>query len=159
MTRDGLSTLERFVLDYLLHKQLVQICIIIHNRLVSTDPWKRLFTTIGFLGFERSFEALPTSFTPQMRENLYLTPRDHGTQQNDGYYLCARKIWDILVREGKALSDEQAMIVLGDSEFFVSLSALIRKYFVKTLKVSLQDRVLLLFLEDEEGHRYAFSDL
>ena len=159
VTRDGLSSLERFVLDYLLYKQLIQICIVLHNRLVDDDPWKALFTTVGFLGFERSFEWLPTSLTPRMWEDMYLTPHDHTSHQYDGYFLCAKKIWDILARDKKELSIDQAMNDLAGSEFFVSLASLIHKYFAKNLKVALHDWTLDFFLDDEEGHHYSFSDL
>jgi hypothetical protein len=56
ISRDGLSSLECFVLDYLLYKELIQSCIVLHNRLDPQDFWPLLFNTVAFLDFTRSFE-------------------------------------------------------------------------------------------------------
>lgn len=56
-----------------------------------------------------------------------------------GYYMCAKKIRQILSPTQKTLSEKDIQNKLKKSEFFVSLSALLQKYFNKTLCVTLQD--------------------
>lgn len=57
---------------------------------------------------------------------------------------------DILAPHGMSLSDNTVLDILNASDFFVSLSALVLKYFSKTLSVSLQDGTLTWYLKDDE---------
>ncbi len=48
------SLLQSFVLKYLLHNELIQICIDIHNAEAKKEDWADLYSTFAVLGLERT---------------------------------------------------------------------------------------------------------
>jgi len=118
---------------------LIQSCIALHNRLVAEDPWKLLFNTVAFLDFTRSFEGLPYSFSQRSREEYYTVVRNAAWYTSSGYFLCAKKVRDILISHGTQLDNEHIESILKESDYFVSLSVLMAKYLAKTLVVSFQE--------------------
>ncbi|MEI7563964.1 MAG: hypothetical protein WCJ39_10460 [bacterium] len=59
-----------------------------------------------------------------------------------GYYLCAQKIRQQLSPTDSGLSDEDLTKKITTSDFFISLSAIIQKYFDKTLRIAFVDNSL-----------------
>jgi hypothetical protein len=102
---------------------------------------------------------LSPSFSKRSWEEYYTVVRSAAWYTSSGYFLCAKKVRDILISHGMSLSDDTVLSILNESDFFVSLSALVLKYLSKTLSVSLEEGTLTRYLNDDEGHRYGFTDI
>ncbi|MEI7563965.1 MAG: hypothetical protein WCJ39_10465 [bacterium] len=48
------SLLQQFVLKYLLHNELIQICIDIHNAEAKKEDWADLYSTLAVLSLDRT---------------------------------------------------------------------------------------------------------
>jgi hypothetical protein len=133
--RKKLSQIESFVLDYLMHVELIQICVDLYNMFSKDLPWQSLYNTFAFIGFERSLENIPSKISPGVWEGLVFEKTHKKYSVYAGYYLCAKKIRHILTSAKGILTSMMVQKKLAQSDFFTSLSAIIQKYFDKILVV------------------------
>jgi hypothetical protein len=119
---------------------LIQICIDIHNALAGKEDRSDLNSTFALLGFERNTSGLSTCVRSDDRDGFVYERGQYSARA--GYYLCAQKIRHLLSPTTTAITDEDVQKKLQTSEFFVSLSAIIQKYFNKTLRVAFRDSSL-----------------
>lgn len=153
------SLLQEFVLKYLLHNELIQICIDIHNAEIKKEDWADLYSTFAVLGLERTTLGLPTRLHQHDRDGFVYERGQYSARA--GYYLCAQKIRQQLSPATSNLSDEYVTLQLQTSEFFLSLSAIIQKYFEKTLRIVFVDNSLEFSFVDalwRAGWFESFSD-
>lgn len=131
---DKLSEIQSFVLEYLLHNELIQICIDIHNSVVKKEDRADLYSTFAVLGFERTTTGLSNRVYPHERDGFIYERGQYSARA--GYYLCAQKIRQHLSPTTVSLSDSVVQKKLQTSDFFVSLSAIIQKYFARTIHIA-----------------------
>ena len=155
--QDTLSPAEAFVLQYLTHIELIQICIDIHNMQQQNTQWPDMHTTFGMLGFTRSMETISPLLRPDAWEWLVFQKNNGQYSSYAGYYLCAKKLWKVMAPH----CDDPVMLQakLNESEFYLSLSSAIRKYFAKTLQVAYHDGSIDFSFADAYGNILHFVDL
>ncbi len=157
--REWLSPIQAFILDYLLHSELLQICIDIHNHLVGKEDWEDLRSTFAILGFDRTTSWLFSIVYPHERNGFLYEKGQYSARA--WYYLCAQKIWQLLSPVWPHMPDVEVQRILSSSEWFVSLSALLYKYFSKTLHITFSEYGLGFSFLDEQGKTFSvenFSD-
>ncbi len=134
VVEDKLSDVQAFVLHYLLHNELIQICIDIHNTLAKKEDRADLYSTFAVLGFDRTTLWLSNRVYPHERDGFIYERGQYSARA--GYYLCAQKIRQHLSPTTITLSADVVTKKLNTSDFFVSLSAIIQKYFNRTLRIA-----------------------
>ena len=143
---DTLSDIQAFVLHYLLHNELIQICIDIHNTLAKKEDRADLYSTFAVLGFERTTTGLSDRVYPHERDGFIYERGQYSARA--GYYLCAQKIRQHLSPTTPTLSADVVAKKLQTSDFFVSLSAILQKYFNRTLRISFSEGALVFSFVD-----------
>ncbi len=161
-----LSSHQKFVLLYFQTMELVQICIDIyntHHTSPSTSLLVPLKQSIAFIGNNRSLLGVSNTIDPRAWMKFVADKDSFDYHSYLGFYLCAKKIWNII-------SDHSTLIMtkkhianypekLKKSDFFVSLSFVIKKYLNKTLHIQYLDGVLVFHLLDVFGNYYNFDQL
>lgn len=103
----GLTPLQSYVLAYLKHFELVQICIDIHNMQPGKHNfWSPLFVTFAILKGNRTLEGMPSSVNPDVWNPLLSKKDSSPYHVHIGYYFCAKKLWALLDPKDKDISPE-----------------------------------------------------
>lgn len=155
-----------FVLLYLRTIELIQICIDIYNeyeRTPSQKPLIPLKNGIAFIGSNRSLHNIPHKISPHTWNELIADKNSSTHYLHLGFYLCVKKIWNVMSKH-RSLKMTKKDIAnyperLENSEFFRSLSFIIKKYLHKTLVVEYRNDLLEFYLVDEFGAYLSFSEL
>ncbi|MFA7298277.1 MAG: AAA family ATPase [Candidatus Absconditabacterales bacterium] len=161
-----LSPQEQFVLLYLRTIELVQICVNIYNEFERKDKEEPLFhlkNGIGFIGMNRSLKKVSNIIDPYAWNTLIGDKMLSDYHSYLGFYLCARKIRNII-------SDHSTLKMnpddiqnypkkLKQSEFYISLALVIKKYFNKTLTVEYINGLLNFMLIDQFGQNISFTEM
>lgn len=161
-----LSPQEQFVLLYLRTIELVQICVNIYNEFERKDKEEPLFhlkNGIWFIGMNRSLKKVSNIIDPYAWNTLIWDKMLSDYHSYLGFYLCARKIRNII-------SDHSTLKMnpddiqnypkkLKQSEFYISLALVIKKYFNKTLTVEYINGLLNFMLIDQFGQNISFTEM
>ena len=156
---DNLSEIQTFVLQYLLYNELIQICIDMHNTLAKKEDRNDLYSTFAVLGFTRTTTGLSNRVYPHERDGFIYERGQYSARA--GYYLCAQKIRQHLSPTTTTLSADVVEKKLNTSDFFVSLSAILQRYFARTLHIALVEGSLEFSFVDATWHAgwfESFSD-
>lgn len=160
------SQYERFVLLYFQIIELVQICIDLYNefeRKPTDAPLLSLKNTVAFIGSQRDFKHISHVVDPYARDVFLSQECPDDYYAYIGFYLCAKKIWNI-ISDNFTLKMSKKNIAnypekLQQSEFYISLSFVIKKYFDLTLHVEYANNLLTFWLIDQHGRYLHFGDL
>lgn len=159
------SQRERFVFLYLQTRELVQICVDIYNQFERKEanimiPLKH---GIWFIGMNRSLHTVPHSINPHAWDDFVWDKNSSEYHSYVWFYLCAKKIRNIISDTSTLKIDEDNVLEyakkLKQSEFYVSLSSIIKKYFNKDLRITYVHELLTFTLIDELGNFVGFSQL
>lgn len=157
---------QQFVLSYFRTLELVQICIDMYNayqRSQEASPLLSLKHTVAFIGTQRSLSHISHRVDPYARNSFVSWAYAADQYMYTWFYLCAKKIWNI-ISDNFTLKMSKKDIAnypqkLESSEFFVSLSFVINKYFNRLLQVEYTDGLLVFWLVDAFGNYGTFADL
>ncbi|MFA5748256.1 MAG: AAA family ATPase, partial [Candidatus Absconditabacterales bacterium] len=164
----NLSKVQKFILKYLQNIQLFEICIDIYNSFEKKEQERKLYP------LKNSFAIITTNRKLEKASNKIDTILRNYTLQdvNSGYYLCLKKIWDIInnaseenVKEKiKQKNDidysyEKINKKLKKSAFFTSLEFIVNHYLNKTLDIEYKNGEIILMLIDQLKQKYKINDL
>lgn len=159
------SPQERFVLLYLQTIELIQIFIDIYNDLERWDnaPLVPLANGIWFVGIDRSLEHVSNVVDPRAWNTFIGTKDSVDYHSYIWFYLCVKKIRNIISDHSTLKMSQNDMIVyskkLEQSDFYISMSAVIKKYLNKTLHIEYADKLLTFLLIDQFGQKLTFAEL
>ncbi len=157
---------EQFVLLYFQTFELIQICGDIYNEFERqlTEPLlSPLKNWIGFIGSNRSLRNVSSTVYPYARDSFVWDKNSSEYHSYIGFYLCAKKIRNS-ISDTLTLSVDKNMIgdysqKLNQSEFYISLVSVIKKYFNRTLHIEYADSCITFVLIDQFGQRTNFDAL
>lgn len=161
-----LSAQHKFVLMYFQTLELLQICIDIYNEFERSGkqlPLLPLKNGVAFISSNRTLAHLPSAVDPHTRNTLIWNKNTSDHHAHIGFYLCVKKIRNI-ISDHFTLSMTKKDIAnypqrLEQSEFYVSLQFIIKKYLNKRLYVEYANGLLTLHLIDNFGNIIPFSQL
>lgn len=164
--QDHFSLWEQFVFLYLQTIELIQICIDIHNEFERKDgelPIDHLKNGIWFIGMNRSLHKVSNSIDPHAWDIFLWNKNSSDYHSYIWFYLCAKKIRNIISDHAPLYMDEEHMKhyreKLEKSDFYISLSASIQKYFNRTLHIEYSNSLITFSLIDVFGNSATFSQL
>ena len=96
ISREGLSPQALFILEYLIHIELIQICIDLHTTLALPSLWAPLRNTFAVIGLERSLEGISSQINPAVVDGFLFEKNHQEYAAYTGYYLCVKKIFSHL---------------------------------------------------------------
>lgn len=153
---------------YLQTVELVQICIDIYNEFERKDteqPLLPLKNGIWFIGMNRSLKHVSNTIDPHAWDTFIGNKKSSEYHSYIGFYLCAKKIRNIISDYStlKLKMNEHDMVnyreKLGNSEFYISLVSVIKKYFDMELDITYSNDLLTFDLIDNFGNHPLFSEL
>jgi len=151
----GLSVIEKFILNYFRERELIQICIDIYNQWESDNksklPW--LKNTFAIIWSDRKLRAIANVINPLSRDQLIAEKNTSAYYSIQGYYLCAKKIRNIIQDDIVNYKKN-----LKKSEFYNSLVSVIQKYFEKSLDVEYDKKNLIFNFVDNRWNKCDFDD-
>jgi len=167
-----LNKTQKFVLDYFRNIELIHICIDIFNDFEKNDAerkWYPLKNSFAILGVDRKLKNVPNQLDPEMWYNYIANKNSIDDASHMWYFLCAKKIWNILnhtseenILEKKSALDFSPKAIekkLKKSEFFRSLTFALNKYLDKKLLIEYVDNNLVFWIVDRIWHKLTFDDL
>ena len=161
-----LSQEEQFVLLYLQTIELVQIYIDIYNnfeRSEADEPLVPLNNCIWLIWTDRSLENVSNSVDPHAWNTLIWTKNSSDYHSYIWFYLCAKKIRNIISDHStlKMSAEDIASYPekLQQSDFYISLSSAIKKYFNRTLYIIYANDLLTFDLINQFDQHTTFADL
>jgi len=175
-----LTSEQKFILNYIINQELVQICMNIYNDIEKKDNERERYplkNTFAILGSHRNFgdiihdDSRLAHISPK-KWSMYITGQNTKTYYSIsiGYYLCMMKLWEVIDSmqektkefQNNDFSDLYKQIYkneLKQSDFYVRLNALIQKYLWMSLVVKYENGDFIFLLEWEFGYRYHFNQL
>ena len=162
----NLSHEGQFVYLYLQTVELIQIFIDIFNefeRKEGQQPLIPLKNSIWFLGTNRSLKHVSNIVDPHARDNFIWSKASYDYHSYVWFYLCAKKVRNI-ISDHSTLDTNTIDVAdysdkLNTSEFYTSLTFIIKRYFNKDLSRDYADGLLNFILTDEFGQHIAFAEL
>lgn len=162
-----LNEYELFILNAIRYQKLFQIIITIFNQFEKkADERKRylLKKSFAILNNDRTESHFDSFIDPSQLINDF----EYSRNSLIGYTGCVYKIWSSLEQFSQeqllsptptSLSEENIDDQLKKSEFFSSLSYMIKKYFNKQLKVDYINGMISLYMTDDQERISYFDDL
>ena len=166
INENNLSEKDRFVLLYLKTMELIQICIDIYNefeRKTKEPPLIPLKNGIAFVGMNRSLKNVSNTIDPHAWDAFIWKKNSSNYHAYLGFYLCAKKIWNI-ISDHFTLKMTKKDIAnypekLEQSEFYTSLTFIIKKYFDRTLMIEYANNLITFHLIDKFGTYIDFAEM
>ena len=160
------SAQEKFVLLYLQTIELVQIYIDIYNdyeRKNGEETMVPLKNSIWFIGMNRSLKNVSNTIDPHSWDTFIWSKNSSDYHSYVGFYLCAKKIRNIISDQSILGMNEDDIAnypeKLKQSEFYLSLVSVIKKYFNRDLRIEYTNGLLVFNLIDSFGNSFAFGEL
>ncbi len=157
---------EQFVVLYLKNIELLQICIDIYNEFVGIgkeNTLQPLKNWIAFIGTRRTLTNIPHAVDPHTRNELIGDKDCSWHHASLWFYLCVKKIWNVISDHWNLKMTTKNIANyperLASSDFYTSLSFIIKKYFNRILHVEFKNDMLYFFLVDVFGNILSFSEL
>jgi len=180
LNKKDLSTEEEFILQYLLHQELVQICMNIFNDVEKKAAQRRRYplkNTFAILGANRDFWDIIENdedlihISPKTW-SMYISGQNTKTHYSVSiwYYLCMMKLWDVVnLIQKKCMSFQNNKFTelyediykkeLEKSWFYTELSALIYKYLGMSLDVDYINDNFVFLLKSKDWYKFHFNQL
>lgn len=167
-----MSDIQRFIYMCISNHELFQICIDLYNNFGKDEitdtnryPLKNSFAIVWY---DRQLNGVSHLLNPEFADQFFFWIYRQFGNSLMGFYLCIKKIWNILhnlseenhiATDKFVYSDKFIKNKLKKSEFFNSLNYVVKKYLNKELNVSMYENQIKFYLIDEFGNESIFSDL
>jgi len=179
LNKRNMSHEERFILNYLINQELVQIAMNIYNdfeKKPSDRVWYPLKNTFAILWSHRDFWDMveiwsKVNHVSPQQMSLYISGQNTKTYYSISiwYHLCIIKLWDV-VRKIKSdfefskesfvdLYNEYYRGAIKKSSFYIELNFWIKKYIWMVLEIDYVDGNFVFLLEDSYWYKYNFIQL
>lgn len=171
LVENELDDVQKFIYMCISNHELFQVCIDLYNdfeKEYGDRNWYPLKNSYAIIWYERKLAWVSHLLNPEFADQYFFwTYRQFGNSLM-GFYLCIKKIWNILhnyseenyLEPGKFIySDKFIKNKLKKSPFFNSLNYIIKKYLDKELCVSVYEKQIKFYLIDEQNNEFIFSDL
>ena len=128
-----MSDVERFMLYYIQHRELIQICMNIYNDFARKSSERKRYplkNTFAIIGSDRANSLAFGSIDPT-EKSVLIAHQNTKSDATIGYTLCMSKIVHILSTSqssGMLMDDEAIAAVLAYHPFVQGLQALFKKY-------------------------------
>lgn len=148
-----MSDVERFMLYYIQHRELIQICMNIYNdfeRKSSDRKWYPLKNTFAIIGSDRA-NSLAFGTIDPTEKSVLIAHQNTKSDATIGYTLCMSKIVHILSTSEahrSMMTDEEIATILAYHPFVQGLQVMFTKYIGLTFYIT----------QSTDGYQLAFKD-
>lgn len=159
-----MSDVENFMLYYIQHRELIQICMNIYNdfeRKSSDRKRYPLKNTFAIIGSDRASSLAFGSIDPT-EKSVLIAHQNTKSDATIGYTLCMSKIVHILSMSGDhtlTMDDETISAILAYHPFVQGLQALFKKYIGLEFYVTQNQTGYQLGFKDAAGRKLHFGML